>query len=367
MRNKAKTKDAVLTENTAQSVFKYLSNIESNRVRMRTRWIWELLQNARDASSGDDTCLVASVEFREGELVFQHNGRGFTEKQVAHLIFHGSTKVEDEGTIGQFGSGFLTTHLLSSTIDVSGQLDDSQWFGFRLERETVSVEALRKSMDKAWDEFDPSLNPPTVKLPDGFTTQFTYSIGEDSADAVDCGIATLKQCAPFVVVFNQEFSSINIKKSGNNMVFKVTERTPLKKDGLQQVTVLESENGNRREIKYLLAQGDKASVAVPLEPTSNDSVCLPVGNTPRLFLGFPLVGTENFSFPTVVNSFNFTPTENRDDVYLGQGTNDANIENQAVFEEACELLVGLLRFAASSSWRNTYVLANVPDIREQNR
>ena len=94
--------------------------------------------------------------------------------------------------------------------------------------------------------------------------------------------------------------------------------------------------------------------------------CLPVDNVPRLFKGFPLIGTENFSFPAVINSFGFTPTEDRDGVYLGQSDNDANIENQAVIEEAGELLVCILLFAAESGWQNIYELAKIPAISEQN-
>ena len=98
---------------------------------------------------------------------------------------------------------------------------------------------------------------------------------------------------------------------------------------------------------------------------NNGQICLPVDDTPRIFLGFPLVGTENFSFPAIINSFEFTPTPNRDGVYLGQSDNDkANIVNQAIMEEACELLINLISFAASSGWRDIHRLANVPTIRK---
>ena len=130
--NKDKIKDRVLTDNTAQGILNHLKELASNRARMQRRWVWELLQNARDASADDDTHLSASIELDDGELVFQHNGRGFTEEEVAHLIYHGSTKVEDKKTIGQYGSGFLTTHLLSPEVDVSGQLSDGRSFNFRL-------------------------------------------------------------------------------------------------------------------------------------------------------------------------------------------------------------------------------------------
>ncbi len=110
MTSKAEIKDRVLTENTAQGVVNHLRELKSNRARMQRRWIWELLQNARDVAAADDTHVVASVEFGNGALVFQHNGRGFTKEEVAYLIYHGSTKLEDINTIGQLIS------LLSGTL-----------------------------------------------------------------------------------------------------------------------------------------------------------------------------------------------------------------------------------------------------------
>ena len=365
MPDKAEIKNTILTENTAQGVFKHLNDLNSNREGMQTRWIWELLQNARDASNGANS-LTAFIEYCESKIVFLHNGRGFKEREIGHLIFYGSTKVEDDDAMGKFGSGFLTTHLLSPVIDVSGQLKDGKWFEFRLERTPDSVEALRRSMDRAWADFKPSSSPLTEQMPEGFTTRFLYPIGSDARDAVDKGIATLKQYAPFAVVFNQEFSSINIKSSGKTRDFKVIKRTSLNKDGLQQVTVAESKNEKRTKRKYLLAQGEKASIAVPMESKYDDSICLPLGNIPRLFLGFPLIGTEDFSFPAVINSLSFTPTEKRDGVYLWQNIDDkANIENQAVINEACELLIRLFQFVASSGWNNAHLFANVPATRQQ--
>ena len=360
MINKDQIKDRVLTENTAQGILNHLRELESNRARMQRRWIWELLQNARDVSHDDDTHLVASVELGSGELVFQHNGRGFTMEEVAHLIYHGSTKLEDEKTIGQYGSGFLTTHLLSPEIDVSGQLDDRRSFNFGLKREIVSAKALSDSMDRAWDEFDAS----TESVADSFTTRFQYPLVEESLGAVEEGIETLKQCAPFVVVFNRQFRRIIIESPEETTTFEVVNRVSLQ-GGLQTVTVKVSKHGALRERKYLLAEGTLASVTIPMAPTEDGSVCLPLDGTPRLFLGFPLVGTETFSFPAVVNSFEFTPTENRDGVYLGQSDNEANHTNQAVIEEACDLHVKLIKFVAESRWANVHTLADIPPISEQ--
>ena len=359
--SKDEIKDRVLTENTAQSILNSLRELESNRARMQSRWIWELLQNARDASANDDTHLVASVQLGCDELVFQHNGRGFTMEEVAHLIYHGSTKLDDEKTIGQYGSGFLTTHLLSPVIDVSGQLNDRRPFQFRLKREISSAKALSDSMDEAWNEFDAS----SAVASDTFTTRFRYPVGEEAARAVEEGIETLKRCAPFVVVFNRQFRRIDVKSPQETTSFEVIERAPLEKVGLQTVTVGVSEHGSVKERRYLLAEGKRVSVTVPVEPADDGSVCLPLGDIPRLFLGFPLIGTETFSFPAVINSFAFTPTENRDGVYLGQSDDAANLTNQAVVEEAFELHVKLIEFVTNARWTNAHTLADIPSITEQ--
>ena len=363
-RNPDEIRTRILTENTAQGVLNHLKTLESNRAHMRTRWIWELLQNARDTSVNTDTDLVISIEHKPGELVFQHNGSRFKIDEIAHLIYHGSTKVEEVGTIGQYGSGFLTTHLLSPEINISGQLDDGQFFTFRLKREIGSVQELSESMDRAWDEFNTLSTAPTLE---GFTTRFRYPIEDDAVDAVNDGLAMLKRCAPFVVVFNEKFSRIDIKTPSEATSFQVTKRSRLSQVGLDKIRVLENENGNEYNKTYLMAKSKKkTAVAIPLESMDDGQLCLPVDHIPKLFYGIPIVGTENFSFPAVINSVKFTATEKRDGIFLGRNETDkANIENQIIIEEACKLLICLLGFVASSGWRNIYLLTKVPAIQKR--
>lgn len=337
----------VLTDNTAQSVLNHLTALESNRARVRTRWIWELLQNARDTSANSDAELVASIKQSDDEVVFRHNGGSFEREEIIHLIYHGSTKVDSPEALGRYGSGFLTTHLLSPEIGVSGQLEDGRGFSFRLKREVGSVGDLSKSMQDAASAFVDSLSnePPTDSC---YTTEFRYPLRGDASEVVAEGIATLKQSAPLVVVFNREFSSIRIESSDDTVEFKVSGRKRLKQTQFELVTVAETENGSSIAREYLVAQGEKSSVAIPVRSVADGRVVLPIVHTPRLFLGFPLVGTENFGFPAVINSFRFTPTENRDGVFLWQAEDApdaANQENQAVIEEACELLTQMLRLA----------------------
>ena len=341
-----------LADNSAQTVFKHLSDLELKRSYVLTRWVWELLQNAHDTSSGN---LVVSIRFEQGELVFQHNGRGFKPKQIFHLIYHGSTKTESDDTVGQFGSGFLTTHLLSLKIEVSGQLEDGRSFEFCLDRSGDSFHSLGDSTERSWDAFKASLSSSTEPTSSEFTTSFRYPVGDSETDAVKKGIEALKQCGPFVVAFNQKFSRIEIHSNETENIREI-ERKELK-ERLWQVTVARSRNGTTDNIQeYLVVEGQKSSISVPLKSAVE---------TPRLFLGFPLIGTEKFSFPAIINSFEFTPTEERNGVFLGQDDKKEICENKLVISEACGLLVDMLQFVGSSGWNDAYAFATIPPIGDQ--
>ena len=54
----------------------------------------------------------------------------------------------------------------------------------------------------------------------------------------------------------------------------------------------------------------------------------------RLFCCFPLIGTEAFPFPAVVNSMAFEPTEPRDGIYLTARDIPEVRQNEQLLEEA---------------------------------
>jgi len=62
----------VLAENTAQAVHKHLNKLFQEAGRFRSRWIWELLQNARDAAS--DEGVIVSLLYKSDSLIFRHTG-----------------------------------------------------------------------------------------------------------------------------------------------------------------------------------------------------------------------------------------------------------------------------------------------------
>lgn len=325
---------------------------------VRKRWIWELLQNASDARNPNGDKLIIEVEYRtEEKLIFLHNGRGFKPNEIAHLVKSGTTKNStDEKTQGKFGRGFLTTHLLSSTVDIAGLLDTDKvrkWFDFTLERDNESQKVLAKALERSRKAFIHSRTPNKPAIPHRFTTQFVFPIHKPGAkEAVTSGLDTLEQCAPYVIAFNQEFSSIKIKRPDRTLCF---EYLPSDVSQIGQITVSENKNGKFSERQYLLASSEKkTSVAVPIELNGDSSISSSVENTPRLYSAFPLVGTDSYSFPAIINNPDFSLPPDRDGVQL-DGGDPESLNNRTIVEESCEMLVRLLKNAASKHWNHEHL------------
>ena len=345
-------------KNAAHYVYYEIEKLDGpDKEDVRKRWIWELLQNALDVPGPDD--IIAEVRYNasEGELVFLHNGRSFEANEILHLIKGGTSKDKgDKKTRGKFGRGFLTTYLLSPTVKIMGQLYENSWFNFTLERNFIpggddeSKDALAKSLKRSLKDFEDSRSSNKPAIPEGFTTQFIFSIcGSEAEEAVNEGIDALEQCASYVVVFNRDFFSINIKKPDRTKCFRLNGEK-LVASGIQQVTVVE----NDTEIEYLLAENKQqnTSVAVRMRSNGEKSVSLRSDKTiPRLFSDLPLVGTKSLSFPAVINSPDFSLPPDRDRVQFDK--------NQDVIKEACNLLVNLIEHAALERWDHVHQWAEI--------
>lgn len=355
-------KTDILASNTAQGVYKHLRALEAARLRVLPRWIWELLQNARDVSVGSGS-LEASVEVRGDQLTFRHNGRGFQPDEITHLIYYGSTKYEDPDALGRFGSGFLTTHLLSLTIEVSGQLVDGQTFAFKLDRSGESVADLLSNMDASFEAFKSSLEPAGIGT-DRRATTFRYPFDHRASEAVHQGVQALTLTGPYVTAFNQEFRRIQIRTLESAIVLELHNRRELAAHIEEvEVDVSGDDTTPPKRRSHVVAEHEGVAVGIPFVRRDGTVALESPTDSPRLLLGFPLIGTEDFSFPAIVHSLRFSPTEERDGVYLGQSDDRVNQANQGVLEEACGLLIRIAEFAAESGWSRIHVLAEVPRIR----
>jgi hypothetical protein len=155
-------------------------------------------------------------------VVFRHNGVPFAHKSIAHLIYHGSTKYDlsDSSTIGQFGTGFLTTHLISKTVEVKGRTHDGRQFRFLLDRRGNNADELKAAMDASWEAFTQSLTEGPFNDAGGFTTEFEYPLVSDIVGVVEEGIADLITNAAYLLAFNGRIRSLHVEQLNRSVTIK---------------------------------------------------------------------------------------------------------------------------------------------------
>lgn len=337
-------RDRVLVENTAQAVFKHLNHLEDNRTPLGLRWIWELLQNARDSARTDGVRIT--VRFSESELRFEHDGKQFTSAEIAHLVYHGSTKTESSKDAGQFGSGFLSTHLLSRVVRVEGRLNDSRGFVFSLDRTGGTADDLRLAMDRSWKAFEQSVEDASSAPASG--TSFVYEIVEQGRKLAQEGLDNLHRCGPLVLAFCPEITSIAVETAEAVWSLERGDRTPLHEGGV--LSIQYQQNDQTLSSFVAVAEGEsELSAALQLCPSKSgfrvDQAQEPV---PKLFILFPLIGSERLGLPVTINSKRFEPREDRDGILMGDSTGAQ--ENRRLLKDSVRHQGQLLEWCAKEKW-----------------
>ena len=106
-------------QDNKQHCQKILDGIDKFDDTTAERAIWELIQNARDLSE----CAKIQLRLTKEKLTFTHNGSPFDYESFTSLIKQiSSAQKEEKDTVGQFGTGFMTTHKFSRIIQISGSV-----------------------------------------------------------------------------------------------------------------------------------------------------------------------------------------------------------------------------------------------------
>ena len=263
---------------------------------------------------------------------------------------HGSSKHNPED-IGKFGSGFITTHLISRRVQVRGCLVDSRTFDFSLDREGKDAFELRSALERSKEDFFKSLDRKPESVPKPFTTEYAYPLSDSIREVVIQGIQTLRWSAAYIFAFNPMLLRLKITTPDDEVDMTRQELEPLFPGSRHRGLCL-----NAQEPKQWLVTISENDVeaAIALE-SSGDILAVQLPNgIPRLFVAFPLNNTENFGLPLVLNSELPAPPEDRDGIYLGTSVNDTNAKNKKLSLLAgCQIIIRLVSVAAQKAWKNT--------------
>lgn len=129
---------------------------------------------------------------------------------------------------------------------------------------------------------------------------------------------------------------------------------------VQFLTVITTDAKESTETDIAVVSDGLTTIAIPVERNKGRVRILPLGSdVPRLFCDFPLLGTETFPFPVIINNPTFNPTEPRDGVVLtkNERTGAYSDENRTIITEAFGLYLTLLEEASTNKWDNLHLLA----------
>ncbi|MBK7383538.1 MAG: hypothetical protein IPI81_09400 [Flavobacteriales bacterium] len=363
-----KARQAQLHSVPAKRLLERLKDIPSQVDLLQRRWFWELLQNAWDARKvGGQVDLV--LEVGADRIVLMHDGRPFGRTEVENLIKPDSDKDDKElasTNIGKYGTGFVSTHVLSAVIKVQGLIEDHagervehQSFNFQLDRTAYDdKEALKESITASETELDSSMVPAS---PTRFDTQFTYDLsrpiaGLESHSIAMVGLESIESVLPCTFVSLPEVRSVVVldrRDGSNERTVEYAASFPSAHE-VRVTKVVDGHDGRSESVQeFFFVEHGMARVIVRIE---NGCVVPVAHDLPRLFKFLPMVGTEDFCFPVTIHSAHFVPRTERDGIELS----GADL-NRSILIDALSAFKDLLSQLSQKGIGHLHNIAHWPD------
>jgi hypothetical protein len=361
---------------TADKIRQILSKVLNNPGDSAKRWIWELMQNAKDVPNKAFGRVSIQVFLHEDKLVFKHNGDPFSLQNIFSLIQQVSSKNSanlDEEVTGKFGTGFICTHLLSEVIEVEGYVLHRglhRKFKTVLDRSGNTSEELLPKIDAALEHIrnisDDSIFPirknyEETRTENSFDTVFTYFISspEKKKAAIE-GISDLINTLPATLVNLPKIKKVDIENLIENYT-ETYESLCLEEDFTSQVNKFEVSisSSARPHVKrhYYVYKNDDVALTAEVDNFHLNSLVKISDAAPILFRDFPLIGSNKFFFPFLLNGFKFNPTEDRDSILLHSKESNDAILNRSIVENAFAAAEKFVTFLLHQNVKNRYVLA----------
>lgn len=319
------------------------------------RAIWELVQNARDMSRESRI----KIELTNTSIEFSHHGKPFDYTSFRALVKQDSSKDRNGvDQVGQYGTGFMTTHAFNRLAHVDGPFvvrngEDSirgyvQVRNFELDRTLVDTAEGPKKMKEQLEKVKQFWKGELLTEIIDDTTSFRYELTPQQIEDVSAQLSNAIRLMPFVLAINPRIKEMEIYNRITNEHFSLRKsenqvRYPFEKEGWYVVAeeVLFTNhviNGETESFICKSLQSDMGDVII-IPPFPH--TCGAPTDIPSLFLWFPLLGTESFGVNFIFHSKRFYPVEKRNNIMLPGSTiikQEKGGENYAVLKEMTEVL-----------------------------
>lgn len=304
-----------------QHADKMIRGFESFNDFSSNRAIWELVQNACDLST---QCKV-TIDYRNEKISFSHNGKPFTTKALISLIKQVSGKYGEEKEIpevGKYGTGFIATHTFGRKIIINSIMEAGDSYleikDFLIDRSPKDWKELSNEIRVQKERvFDIIREFKTVLQPSEFLTTFTY-IPEtfQEREYIKESIKDLHNYVPFVLTINKRLKEVRIINEHGEIATYTLENKYIiennKNINLYKTKILKKDVSI--DVFSLLNKENEIEIVLPIN--KNLEVYKLPERIARLFLYYPLVGSENFGINFIINCNNFLPNEPRNGIHL---------------------------------------------------
>lgn len=371
-----------LNKITAKSILEKLMNIRQNiNVDFTARrLVWELMQNAKDNASlcNEDLDFVdVNIKLAGSEFIFSHDKGYFTNEHIRGLIrkYSSSDKERDSeqtGEIpkatGRFGTGFMTTHLLSEKVQIESyyKSDDSTFrkFSYWLDRSGRGEKEIIQGINKAFEDAEASIERARKELvdKDQFRTSFTYPLSGNKFKLADTAIKEVKSGIAYTLINVPELNSITIDEDLiEETIYEIELTGTIPYEGHDFSVFTLKKNEKKTEQCFIAIEDGGVRIIIPFLHTKGKYFAVALNaDIPRLHLDFPMIGTEDLNLPFVVNCPLFEPTEPRDGISLTYDDNIASETNRNIMLNAVGLYEKFLCFAGENrQWNDLYNLARI--------
>lgn len=365
---------------TADKIKQILSKVLNDPSKSYRRWIWELMQNAKDVPNKQFSRVSIQIILKENELIFKHNGDPFIMGNITGLIQQVSSKASDSSNdevTGKFGTGFISTHLLSDIIKVNGIVNyknTHRSFEVLLDRAGRTSEELLPKIETALERIrqieDDAIFPIVnnylnTRFENSYDTAFTYTLtSTEKQKAAKAGIEDLIHTLPVTLVNIPKIKSVEVINEISNT--RITyECSELEEAETVRKVKVDITGGENLERLFLVYKAENIFLISEVEDFVGLKLIENFGEHPNLYRDFPLIGSEKFYFPFAINGTHFFPTEDRDGVYLNSEEAPDAIENRTIIENAINASIEFTNWLVANGAHNRYVCAysRLPDYK----
>ena len=352
------------------------------------RLLWELIQNAKDNAA---TCNIngnskvkIDIEIEPNQLSFNHNNGYFTNENIRGLIRRYSSSEKDRevdtsapppSTTGRFGTGFMTTHILSEKVYVNGFFQENETsyrkFELPIDRTGQTEKEIIQSVERAFNVIEESINKSEkfdISASQNFKTQFKYSLNVEGYKLAKISISEFDDCVAYTLINIPNIERVSVKQNDVFRFYKINKTAEYQtNDYLIEILVVKTNNHNSTQKYFATILDDNTRIIIPIK-YSADKIEIQIldKNVPRLFLDFPMIGTEDLNIPFVINNPLFEPTEPRDGISLNGGNDKDTLINSGIFTKAFELFKAFIDYTScQSSWSDLYNVARIKKPKER--